>query len=212
VSDHDAVRLDDMHFEGPNLDLPPAPEGLAYADYEDWRADALLAANGVDTTERSLLEALRTRGNVLLAAAARASGRHRVEAAKGLLREVAEGPDDYAGVEAAYGLARLGEEDGRALLRHALERPLGPYLSPVLAAGHLARLGDPSGFPLVREGLGSDLLAVKMLGCKQLAVFLPFEGEALPDGSVVDARAQLERASGDPELAAEARAQLPPGS
>ena len=209
MSDHEPIRLDDMHFEGPNLDLPPAPEGLAYEDYEDWRADALLAANGVDTTEQGLLDALRTKENVLLAAAARASGRHHVEAAKERLHEVADGPDDYAGVEAAFALARLGEGDGRSLLRRALERPLGPYLSPVLAAGHLARLGDPSGFPVVRSGLGSDLLAVKMLACKQLAVFLPHEGDALPDGSVVDARAQLERALEDPELAAEARAQLP---
>ena len=61
----------------------------------------------------------------------------------------------------------------------------------------------------MRSGLGSDLLAVKMLACKQLAVFLPHEGDALPDGSVVDARAQFERALEDPELAAEARAQLP---
>ena len=209
MSDTRAIRLDDMHFEGPNLDLPPAPEGLAYEDYEDWRADALLAANGVDTSEQSLLDALRTKENVLLAAAARASGHHQVEAAKDRLRDVAEGPDDYAGVEAAFALARLGEEDGRSLLRRALERPVGPYLSPVLAAGHLARLGDPSGFPHVREGLGSDLLAVKMLACKQLAVFLPHEGDVLSDGSVVDARAQFERAFEDPDLAAEARAQLP---
>ena len=143
MSDHEPIRLDDMHFEGPNLDLPPAPEGLAYEDYEDWRADALLAANGVDTTEQGLLDALRTKENVLLAAAARASGRHHVEAAKECLREVAEGPDDYAGVEAAFALARLGEEDGRSLLRRALERPLGPYLSPVLAAGHLAGSATP---------------------------------------------------------------------
>ena len=54
MSDHEPIRLDDMHFEGPNLDLPPAPEVLAYEDYEDWRADALLAANGVDTTEQGL--------------------------------------------------------------------------------------------------------------------------------------------------------------
>ena len=211
MSDHEPIRLDDMHFEGPNLDLPPAPEGLAYEDHEDWRADALLAANGIDASEQGLLDALRTKQNVLLAAAARASGRHHVDAATEPLREVAEGPDDYAGVEAAFALARMGEEDGRSLLRRALERPLGPYLSPVLAAGHLARLGDPSGFPVVRSGLGSDLLAVKMLACKQLAVFLPHEGEALPDGSVVDARARLEQALEDPDLASEARAQVPSG-
>ena len=45
MSGNDAIRLDDMHFEAPSLDLPPAPEGLAYADYEDWRADALLVPN-----------------------------------------------------------------------------------------------------------------------------------------------------------------------
>ena len=136
MSDHEPIRLDDMHFEGPNLDLPPAPEGLGSEDYEDWRADALLAANGVDTTEQGLLDALRTKENVLLAAAARVSGRHHVEAAKERLHEVADGPDSFAGVEAAFALARLGDGDGRSLLRRALERPLGPYLSPVLAAGH----------------------------------------------------------------------------
>lgn len=209
----ETVRLDDMHFEGPELDIGVPPPSVPYADHEDWVADALLEANGIPLTEEGVLEALRTQENVLLGAAAHAAGRHGYSGAADRLREVARGPDDYAGVEAAFALARLGADEGRELLRAALDRPVGPYLSPLLAAGDAARLGDPSGFVHIREGLGSDLHAVRMLACKQLAFFLPFEGNPLPDGTMVDARAQLERALADPDpgIRAQAQAQRPAG-
>ena len=198
-------HLEDIHYEGPNLDLPAPPPGLPYERYEDWRSTELLAVNGIPATEEALLGALRTQEGVLLAAAAHAVGSHGVRGAIPQLEEVARGPDDNAGVEAAYALARLGDEAGKELLKSALERPVGPYLSPVFAAGYLAQLGDPSGFPVVREGLASDLLAVRMLACKQLAFFLPF-----PD---LDARALLERALEDPDpsIRRQARAELPDG-
>jgi len=201
----EVFHLDDIHYEGPNLDLPAPPQDLPYAEYEDWRSGELLAANGIPATEDSLVDALQTQDGVLLGAAAHTAGSHGVGAAVPQLEHVARGPDDYAGVEAAYALARLGHARGEALLRRALDRPVGPYLSPVLAAGYLAQLGDPSGFAVVREGLASDLLAVRMLACKQLAFFLSF-----PD---VDARGLLELALEDPDpsVRRQARVELPGG-
>jgi hypothetical protein len=198
-------ELEDVRFEGPNTDLPSPPADLPYARYEDWRSVALLAVlavNGIPETEEALLEALRTQENILLSAAAHACGSLALHRAAPRLREVARGPDDYAGVEAAYALARLGEEDGAGLLREALERPLAAYLSPVLAAGHLAQLGDPSGFPVVLAGLDGELLATKMLACKQLYFFARYDD--------VDAVAALERAAEDPDpsVGRQARVQL----
>jgi len=197
----EVYRLADMHFEGPNLDLPSPPADLPYERFEDWRSRELLARNGIPATEEALLAALQTQSNVLLSAAAHASAS--LPAAAPLLRQIIHGPDDYAAVEAAYALARLGEEDGKETLRNALRRPLGAYLSPVLAAGYLAQLGDPSGFPVIREALGHELLAIRMLACKQLFFFVPYQGQ-------VDALGLFERAleDRDPTVQGQALAQL----
>ena len=205
-ADHQVYRLEDVHFEGPNLDLPSPPPDLPYDQFEDWRSIELLAINGIPATEEALLEALRSQSNVLLSAAAHASGSSGLTAAIPLLREVARGPDDYAAVEAAYALARLGDADGAGLLRESLQRPLDAYLSPVLAAGYLARLGDPSGFPVVRKALGSDLLATKMLACKQLFFFLPFQGTEDGPGSFVDALGLFEQALKDQDTTVQGQA------
>jgi HEAT repeat protein len=204
--DSQVYRLEDMQFEGPNLDLPSPPPDLPYDRFEDWRSIELLAVNGIPATGEALLEALRTQSNVLLSAAAHASGSNGVKAAIPRLRELTRGPDDYAAVEAAYALARLGEPDGEELLREALQRPLGAYLSPVLAAGYLAQLNDPSGFPVVREALGSDLLATKMLACKQLFFFVPFQGVADGHGSLVDALGLFEQALEDEDSTVQGQA------
>jgi HEAT repeat protein len=205
-ADRQVYRLEDMHFKGPNLDLPSPPPDLPYEQLEDWHSIELLAINGIPATEQALLEALRTQSNVLLSAAAHASGSSGMKAAIPLLKEVASGPDDYAAVQAAYALARLGDADGEQLLRESMQRPLGAYLSPVLAAGYLARLGDPSGFPVVREALGSDLLATKMLACKQLFFFLPFQGTVDGQGSGVDALGLLEQALEDQDTTVQGQA------
>ena len=193
-------ELEDVSFEGPNTDLPSPPPDLPYERYEDWYSVELLAVNGIPATEEALLEALRTQENILLSAAAHACGSMGLHSAVPRLREVARGPDDYAGVEAAYALALLGEEDGAELLREALERPLAAYLSPVLAAGYVARLDDPSGFPVVLAGLESEFLATKMLACKQLYFFARFDS--------VNAVAALERAAEDPDPSVQRQARV----
>jgi hypothetical protein len=195
-------HLDDMHFEGPNLDLPSPPPDLPYERYEDWRSTTLLAINGIHADEASLLTALDTQANVLLSAAAHTAGSTGARAAIPRLREVAKGEDDYAAAEAAYALARLGDEDGARMLRAAATQPAGALLGPVLAAGYLAQLGDPAGFEVVATALESSLLATRMLACKQLYFFAPFDA--------VDARALLERALSDPEetVRRQARAEL----
>jgi HEAT repeat protein len=199
----EVVHLEDMRFEGPNLDLPSPPPDLPYEGYEDWRAAELLQANGIPASADRVLDALRTESGILLAAAAHTAGALGVRPAVRRLREIAAGPDDDAGVEAAYALARLGDDAGRALLREALERPVGPYLSPVLAAGDLARLGDPAGRDVIREGLGSELLAVRMLATKQLAFLAAVDGDG--------ARPLFEQALADPDPAVrrQAEVQLP---
>jgi HEAT repeat protein len=209
VSDSGEVyRLEDMHFEGPNMDVGSPPADLLYERLEDWYSTALLALNGIAATEEALLHALQTQSDVLLSAAAHAC--FSLPAASPLLRELTRGPDDYAAVEAAYALARLGEQDGKEVLRDSLRRPVGAYLSPVLAAGYLAQLGDPSGLPVVREALRNDLLAVKMLGCKQLFFFMPFHGGMDSSGSVIDVLGLFKQAlhDQDPTVRGQALFQL----
>ncbi len=200
----EVFHLPDMHFEGPNLDLPSPPEDLRYDDFEDWRSAALLAVNGIDTTGEDLADALDNQQGVLLAAAAHASAAF--PELESRLREVILRADDVAAVESAYALARLGHNDSLSVLHAALTRPPGAYLSPIFAAGYLARRDDPSGFPVVRAALGSELLAVNMLACKQLTFFAPFHGAVGSDGEEIDVLQLFERALGDENLSVQAQA------
>jgi HEAT repeat protein len=197
-------RLEDIHFKGPNLDVPNPPATLPYDRIEDWRSSKLLAINGIPETEKALIEALQTQSSVLLSAAAHASSS--LPAAIPFLREVMHGPDDYAAVEAAYALTRLGEEDGKKHLLDSLQRPLTAYLSPILAAGYLAQLGDSSGLPVERAGLESDFLATSMLACKQLFFFMPFHGKTDSSGSRIDVLELFTLALNNPDPTVQAQA------
>ncbi len=161
----------DMSFNGPNLDVPGPPAGLPYEEHADHHSIQLLIANDVATTEDGIAEALRTRSGVMLAAAAHSAGSLAYASTVSALRDLARGPDDVAAAEAAYALARLGDDGGEAALTEAVSLPLGPSLGPVLAAGFLAQLGEPVGLPLVRAALDSEFLATRMLAAKQLYFF-----------------------------------------
>lgn len=201
------VRLPDIEYRGPDLDLPAPPDDLPYTRLEDWKSDAILARNGVGGDADALRTALTTQRDTLLAAAAHAARRHPDLAE--LLRDLLDDPDDAVRVEAAYALVRQGDPDAVATLRAALERPVGPYLSPLTAAGYLAQLDDPAGYPIVRDALGSADRAVNMLACKQLLFFLPLDGRAV-GSSTVDAPALFARALADPDpdIGQQARAEL----
>jgi HEAT repeat protein len=195
VSEGEVFRLDDLHFEGPNLNLPSPPAGLPYADYDDWHDRAVLEANGIEDARDALTQA----SGLLLAAAAHTAGADGDHRAIPRLRELARDPqDDATAVEAAYALTRLGSPDGIPVLRAALHFPVGAYLSPITAAGYLARLGDPSGLDVIRSALDSGLLATRMLAVKQLYFFLELDD---------DARGLLERALDDPEPTVRAQAE-----
>ncbi|GAC1369464.1 MAG: hypothetical protein NVSMB32_14270 [Actinomycetota bacterium] len=198
--------LADMQFPGPSMEVPDPPQDMAPQAQDDFRSVALLAANGVAATQADLIAALAAQTGVLLHAAAHASGSCHIPAAVPLLRAVAMGSDDQAAVEAAYALVRLGHNDGRDGLHAALQRPLGAYLSPVLAAGYLAQLGDPSGFAVVREGLASEFLATRMLACKQLLSFMPFHGHIEEAGEPLDVLGLFRRALHDPEPSVQGQA------
>jgi HEAT repeat protein len=201
------IRLPDIEYVGPNLSLPDVPDDLPYSELEDWKSTSILAHNGVDEEVDRLAEALRTLRDSLLLAAAHASWRFPQLAES--LRNLLDDPDDAVQVEAAYSLARQGDQGAVESLLQALQRPVGAYLSPLTAAGYLAQLGDPSGYPVVRDSLGSDLRAVNMLACKQLLFFLPLDGQNVGSHQV-DAVSLFTRAFADPDpdIGEQARAEL----
>ncbi len=192
-------QLEDISFDGPNLDVPNPPAGTPYEEFEDYRTARLLEANDLPTTADGIVRALQDQTGVLLAAAAHAAGSQSIGAAIPRLRQVVEGSDDQAAVEAAYALGRLGDAAARQTLVEAVSRPADAYLSALVAAGYLAQLGDPIGFPKVEEGLGSGLSAIRMLACKQLYFFMPFDGANLPSGGPIDAAGAYQRALQDPD-------------
>lgn len=196
------------------LETPDPPTDLPYADFEDYRARALLDVNGVGTTVPELIETLDHADAVLRGAAAHALGALGTLGTLGqgrttengtplaepfigegpiaALRRLAKTADDLVQVEAAYALVRLGVDDGRDVLHAALGRPVNAYLSPAVAAGDLARLGDPAGFDVVVRCLADDNLVVKTLGCKQLLFFVPLDGKEISDGAgIVDVFSQF---------------------
>jgi HEAT repeat protein len=168
--------LPDIEYIGPNTDVPAPPAGLSYPDYDDWYNRELLVANGIEPDEPGISAALRSQDGVLLAAAAQCA--HAFPSLAPLLRQLLAGVDDDAAVEAAYSLARQGDDTGRKALHTAMDRAIGPYLSPVRAAGRLARLGDLSGEPVIQEGLTNEFIATRMLSCKQVYFFAASAGWA----------------------------------
>ncbi len=201
------IMLPDIEYVGPNLSLPDVPDDLPYTELEDWKSHWILALNGVDDEVDQVIKALTTERDTLLLAAVHTSWKFS-DAAESL-RNLLDDPNDAVQVEAAYSLARQGDQGAVVILQEALQRPVGGYLSPLTAAGYLAQLGDPSGYPVVGEGLESDLRAVKMLACKQLLFFLPFDGQNVGSNRV-DATALFTRAFADPDpdIGEQARAEL----
>ena len=181
-------------IEGPTLRVASLPEGIPYADTEDHRSRELLRANGIGLSCPELVEALRADLDVLAAAAAHTLGVNGCTEAIEDLRAVARGPADLARAEAAYALARLGDDQGEALLRDCLFLPPDAYVAAPLAAGYLARLGDPSGFDTVQRAFEVPLAPIRVLACKQLWFFVPFHGR---EG--LDVFAAFERALSDPD-------------
>jgi len=206
----EVVEFPDMHFEGPNLDVPAPPPDLPYECYDDHNALALLDANAIRAAPGDVLAALDGQTGILLAAAAHAAGSLGLAGAVPRLQELAGGPDDQAAVEAAYALARLGRDDATGVLHEALARPVDAYLSPLLAAHFLARLGDPAGLPVVRAGLAGEFVASRMLACKALLSFVPFDAMPGRTGEPVDVAALFEQAlrDGDQGVQGEALVQL----
>ncbi|UZN03747.1 HEAT repeat domain-containing protein [Cellulomonas sp. S1-8] len=209
MSEHtgEPIRLPDIEYTGPDLNLPAPPDDLEYTGLEDWKSDTILALNGIGGDVDALRTALETQRDALLSAAAHASWRYPALADR--LRGLLDDPDDAVRVDAAYALARQGDLAAVAALQDALERPVGPYLSPLTAAGYLAQLGDPVGYPLVRDALGDVDRAVNMLACKQLLFFLPLDGRT-GGATTVDAAALFTRAFADPDpdIGEQARAEL----
>lgn len=191
------------------LDTPDPPPDLLFAAFDDYRARALLAANGFGTSTAELRRVLGSTSSVLQGAAAHTAGSAGLTDLVPDVRVLEAESEDLVRVEAAYALVRLGEEDQAATLREALDQPVATHLGPPVAAGDLARWGDPVGFPVLEACLAEGNLIARVGGCKQLIHFVPFQGRELADGTVVDAIGLLERTTRDtdPEVARIARLQ-----
>ena len=179
--------------------IPDPPEGQGYAEYEDFKALALLDVNGIARDEASLVGALRTSSPVLQGAAAHALGFLGMASAVGALEHLEAEADDLVKVEAAYALVRLGEDQFRETLHAALSDPVNAYLGAPVAAGDLARLGDPAGFPVIEPCLADENLIARIGGCKQLFFFVPLQGLPAADERPVDAVGVLKRLLDDPD-------------
>jgi HEAT repeat protein len=186
------IHLPDIAYIGPNLDVPNPPPSMPYAEYEDYRCEQILEQNGIGSDEESILGALESESDVLLACAAHTAGARSIRSAASRLTVLLSSPDDSVQVESAYALARLGDHTGDGILERALERPVHGYLSTISAAGYLAQLGDPRGFAKIVEALDSEGAASKMLACKQLFFFMPFQGQ-------IDVVAEFDGALEDPD-------------
>lgn len=186
-------------YQSPNLDIPNPPGDLSYADFEDYRSRKILKANGISLSEDELIAALDNTTNILQAAVVHTIGSSRIRAAIPKLKKLLASTEDLVKVEAAYALARLGEREGKEALVECLGCPLNAYLFPPIAAGYLARLGDPQSFQTIVRCFDIDISAIRMLACKQLYFFVPFQGVQDSDGNVIDVYRLFDRALKDPD-------------
>ena len=184
----------------PNLDVPDPPGNLPYADMENYLNREILKANGILISEAELMVALEVQTNILQAAAAHTLGNMSSKAAIPILKKLLLSSEDLVKVEAAYALARLGVSDGKDGLVQCLDYPVDAYLFPAMAAGYLARLGDPQGFQIILTCLEVNIPAIRMLACKQLYFFAPFEGQRDKSGTQIKVFQAFDQALKDPEI------------
>lgn len=186
--------LPDITYRGPVLDVPDPPTDLPYAQHEDFAAAELLQANGIEPSVDAVIDALSSEEGVLLHAAAHVAGARGYREAIPALQAALGGPDDQAGVEAAYALARLGDPAGEDALLRALGGRPDVALAPVLAAGYLAQLGRPDGAGVIAQALESPHMPTRMLACKQLLLLQPLQ---IRDDGAVDTMGLFRKALGD---------------
>jgi HEAT repeat protein len=184
----------DSSIEGIVLTTPDPPDDVSFADMEDFRAEKLLEANGIEPTEEGVLAVLRDDSSVFQGTAAHVAGSKGMKATIPDLQRLAASRGDLAKVEAAYALALFGLDDGRKALVDCLRLPVAGHLAPLLAAGFLARLGDPQGFDAIVQGIQSDNAITRNVACKQLYYFTPYQGSPGKDGRPMNVMALFETA------------------
>ncbi|HEY7340994.1 MAG TPA: HEAT repeat domain-containing protein [Ktedonobacterales bacterium] len=191
-----------------NLSIPSPGQPLNYADGESYKYRSLLEANGIAITPDALIAALGHPVSAFGAAAAHVLGDLNSHEAITALTQALSASDDLLEVEAAYALARMGESSGKDKLVTCLERQLDAYVSPPIAAGYLAQLGDPQGFSVVARAF--EIETARLLACKQLFFFAPFQEKTLVNGETVDIFPLFARAlrDGDVYMQSQALAQL----
>lgn len=191
---------------------PRRPAGVPYDQGEDVDAQALLEANGYGVSVAELVDTLDSPIAMFQAAAARLLGARQERAAREPLDRITRDrfADETVRVQAAYALARMGDDAARDRLAELLALPLEATPAPLQAAGALARLGDPRGFAVALAGLESPNRVIAMIAAKQLYAFAPLDGAELPDGGRVAAYQAFRRALRRPEpnIVGETRAQL----
>jgi HEAT repeat protein len=185
----------------PKLDIPNPPSNLSYVEFADFQNREILKVNGIQLSEAALVTAVGETTNILQAAAAHVIGTlpSLTVNARAALTMLLEDSNDTVRVEAAYALARHGVSAGTEALLTGIDYPLKASVSPLTAAGYLAALGNPRGFPVIVEGLDSNLAAVRSVASKQLYFFAPFHGSQVQEGKTIDVVRQFERALEDPD-------------
>lgn len=183
----------------PRLDVPDPPPNQSYGEAEDYLNRELLRVNGIGQSESELHAALAGPSNILQAAAAHTLGASGSAEAIEPLRALLDSADELVKVEAAYALARRGDDQGRAVLDVCLDVPLTFSVVAAIAAGYLARLGQPHGYARIREAFASEIVAVRMVACKQLYFFVPFHGQPDRSGQPIDVAQEFARALQDPD-------------
>ena len=184
-------------YKMPNLDIPNPPSDLSYPEFEDYRNREILKVNGISLLGAELIAALEQRTGILQAAAAHTLGSFLDRAAITSLKQLLSSQDDLVKVEAAYALARLGVPEGKDVLIQCLDYRLDAYLCPAIAAGYLAQLDDPRGFQIIVRSFNVSIAAIRMLACKQLYFFVPFQDTQDRYGNLIDVFPVFKRALKD---------------
>jgi HEAT repeat protein len=199
-----------FEYQMPNLDIPNPPRHLSYPEFEDYRNREILKANGISLSEAELIAALEQRIGILQAAAAHTLGSFSNRAAITTLKRLLSSQDDLVKVEAAYALARLGVPEGKDILIQCLDYRLDAYLCPAIAAGYLAQLDEPRGFHIIVRSFKVNIAAIRMLACKQLYFFAPFQDTQDGYGNLIDVFPVFELAlkDSDPNIQWQALVQL----
>jgi hypothetical protein len=173
------------------------PLDVPYSEWEAYRSQELLAANGFGDTRDEWRRAAGHSSGLIRSAATYLLSREPEPQDEALFRVGLEDTDQNVQSLAAYGLYKLGDESVVPTLETIAGLDVNVYTAAPRAAGILGEIGEPAAFATIEAAMDSELVYVRLFAIENAPPFVPLHGETYAPGKTIDIWALYRRALQD---------------